>query len=132
MVDGACIFLNRPGFAGGEGCALHLEAVATGESPVDTKPSICWQLPIKIETNQATDGGSDAKRLRGWLRSDWGVDGEKMAYCCTERAPDGPSAFVGEVPVFESLSEELEALLGTDLFEQLTHRLQQREEDAPA
>ena len=26
VVDGACIFLNRPGFAGGEGCALHLAA----------------------------------------------------------------------------------------------------------
>ncbi len=23
VVDGACIFLNRPGFAGGTGCALH-------------------------------------------------------------------------------------------------------------
>src|SRR3546814_2201612 len=24
VVDGACIFLNRPGFAGGAGCALHI------------------------------------------------------------------------------------------------------------
>ena len=33
LVDGACIFLNRPGFAGGEGCALHLAAVEAGERP---------------------------------------------------------------------------------------------------
>ena len=26
LVDGACIFLNRPGFAGGAGCALHSAA----------------------------------------------------------------------------------------------------------
>ena len=45
VVDGACIFLNRPGFAGGAGCALHLEALAQRESPVDWKPSVCWQLP---------------------------------------------------------------------------------------
>ena len=23
VVDGACVFLNRPGFSGGAGCALH-------------------------------------------------------------------------------------------------------------
>ena len=31
VVDGACIFLNRPGFSGGAGCALHLAALAAGE-----------------------------------------------------------------------------------------------------
>ena len=41
VVDGACIFLNRPGFAGGAGCALHLQAIADGERPIDTKPSVC-------------------------------------------------------------------------------------------
>ena len=46
VVDGACIFLNRPGFEGGAGCALHLAAVRAGESPTDWKPSVCWQLPI--------------------------------------------------------------------------------------
>ena len=30
IVDGACIFLNRPGFPGGAGCALHLLARDTG------------------------------------------------------------------------------------------------------
>ena len=30
VVDGACIFLNRPGFAGGAGCALHGLALRTG------------------------------------------------------------------------------------------------------
>ncbi len=31
LVDDACIFLNRPGFAGGAGCALHIAAVEAGE-----------------------------------------------------------------------------------------------------
>jgi len=39
VVDGACIFLNRPGFAGGTGCALHLAAIDAGQSPIDWKPS---------------------------------------------------------------------------------------------
>ncbi len=40
VVDGACIFLNRPGFPGGAGCALHLAALEAGESPVNWKPSV--------------------------------------------------------------------------------------------
>ncbi|HYU66860.1 MAG TPA: hypothetical protein VEK09_08920, partial [Jatrophihabitantaceae bacterium] len=47
VVDGACIFLNRPGFAGGEGCALHSLAVRTGRHPLETKPEVCWQLPVR-------------------------------------------------------------------------------------
>ena len=46
-VDGACVFLNRPGFAGGEGCALHALALRTGLHPLETKPDVCWQLPVR-------------------------------------------------------------------------------------
>ena len=31
-VDGACIFLNRPGFEGGVGCALHIGATEAGDT----------------------------------------------------------------------------------------------------
>ena len=30
LVDGACIFLNRPGFEGGAGCAFHIAATEVG------------------------------------------------------------------------------------------------------
>ena len=85
LVEGACILLNRPGFPGGAGCALHGEAIANGESPIDWKPSVCWQLPLKVERTKSGDG-SDLATLRGWQRGDWGPDGEAMAYCCTEPA----------------------------------------------
>ncbi|MEZ5295618.1 MAG: hypothetical protein R2697_04895 [Ilumatobacteraceae bacterium] len=49
VVDGACIFLNRPGFEGGAGCSLHLAAEAAGERPIDWKPNVCWQLPVRLE-----------------------------------------------------------------------------------
>ena len=49
VVDGACIFLNRPGFDGGLGCALHLAALANDESPTEWKPSVCWQLPLRVD-----------------------------------------------------------------------------------
>lgn len=115
VVDGACIFLNRPGFEGGEGCALHRAAEGeAGESYIDWKPSICWQLPIKIDRND-----QETSTLRGWLRSDWGPGGSDMAYCCTERDSTAADAFVGDRPVVDSLRDELVALLGDDLYEKL-------------
>ncbi len=119
VVDGACIFLNRPGFAGGEGCALHLAALDWDESPVEWKPSVCWQLPIKVDWEPGA-GESEVATVRRWTRRDWGAQGETMAWCCTE----SPSAYVGERPVIDSLSPELEAVVGTEVYVELRRRLQ--------
>jgi hypothetical protein len=118
VVDGACIFLNRPGFAGGAGCALHLGAVDAGESPIDWKPSVCWQLPIKVDWQPDGDD-REVATVRGWTRADWGEDGEPMAWCCTE----GDRAYVGDRPVVESLGAELEAIVGTEVYVELRRRL---------
>src|SRR5579859_3591824 len=48
IVDGACVFLNRNGFAAGPGCALHLLALAEGRQPLETKPDVCWQIPLRV------------------------------------------------------------------------------------
>ncbi len=118
VVDGACIFLNRPGFAGGAGCALHVEALHAGESPVDWKPSVCWQLPIKVDWEPG-EGDTEVATVRGWTRADWGAEGPTMAWCCTE----GERAYVGERPVVESLAEELEAIVGPTVYVALSRRL---------
>lgn len=118
VVDGACIFLNRPGFAGGAGCALHLAAEVAGESPIDWKPAVCWELPLRVEFAPRVDGGEVAT-VRGWSRADWGAQGETMAWCCTE----GERAYVGDRPVVESLGEELEAVAGHAVYVELRRRL---------
>ncbi len=118
VVDGACIFLNRPDFAGGAGCALHVEAVAAGESPIDWKPSVCWQLPIHVDWVEAEDG-TETATVRRWTRADWGDEGETMAWCCTE----GTDAYIGDRPVIDSLAGELTAIVGTDVFVELRRRL---------
>ncbi|MDP1795172.1 MAG: hypothetical protein Q8K63_13635, partial [Acidimicrobiales bacterium] len=118
VVDGACIFLNRPGFEGGAGCALHLAAVDAGESPMDWKPSVCWQLPVKVDWEAGPDG-TEIATLRRWARRDWGVDGETMAWCCTE----GDRAYVGESPVIESLAAELADIVGPTVFVELQRRI---------
>jgi hypothetical protein len=74
VVDGACIFLNRPGFSGGAGCALHLAALDADERPQDWKPAVCWQLPIKVDW-EVVDGGTEVATVRRWTRADWGAGG---------------------------------------------------------
>ncbi|MGI9645235.1 MAG: hypothetical protein ACR2O6_08005 [Ilumatobacteraceae bacterium] len=120
VVDGACIFLNRPGFEGGEGCALHLAAIDAGESPVEWKPSVCWQLPLRIDW-QELDAETESATVRRWSRADWGDHGTTMAWCCTERS-DGGEAYVGDRLVVESLGDELRALAGDEVYVELRRR----------
>jgi hypothetical protein len=118
VVDGACIFLNRPGFAGGAGCALHLAAIDAGESPMDWKPSVCWQLPIRVEWERR-DERTEIATVRRWSRADWGEEGETMAWCCTE----GKLAYVGDERVVDSLRPEIEEIVGRPVYVALRARL---------
>lgn len=118
VVEGACIFLNRPGFAGGEGCALHLGAIDDGEAPMDWKPSVCWQLPVRVDW-EPIDGGRERATVRRWSRADWGDEGEDMAWCCTE----GDRAYVGDRPVIDSLADELTGVMGAEVVVELRRRL---------
>ncbi|MGH9236251.1 MAG: hypothetical protein ACRD0R_23260 [Acidimicrobiales bacterium] len=118
VVEGACVFLNRPGFPGGAGCALHLAAVDAGDSPVDWKPSVCWQLPLRVEFAPG-DGDTEVATVRGWTRADWGTEGVTMAWCCTE----GDLAYDGDRPVVDSLADELEAIAGRAVYVELRRRL---------
>jgi len=118
LVAGACIFLNRPGFAGGSGCALHLAALSAGESPIDWKPSVCSQLPIHVDWHPLADGRESAT-VRRWSRADWGAEGETMAWCCTEEA----ETYVGDRAVIDSLAEELETIVGDEVMVELRRRV---------
>ncbi len=118
VVDGACVFLNRPGFSGGAGCALHLAALDADEAPIEWKPSVCTQLPIKVDWEPVGDGAEEIATLRRWERGDWGKGGETMAWCCTE----GDRAYVGDAPVIDSLATELADIVGTEVFVELKRR----------
>lgn len=125
VVDGACVFLNRPGFAGGAGCALHVAALEADESPTEWKPSVCWQLPIRVDWVEL-DTRRESATVRRWERADWGDHAEHMAWCCTERS-EGGEAFVGDVPVVESMQDELRALAGDEVYVELRRRLADQE-----
>ena len=123
LVDGACIFLNRPGFPGGPGCALHVAAERQGISHVALKPEVCWQLPLRRE-DETVDDGTVISTIMQWDRKHWGGGGEEFHWWCTE----APEAFVGHEPVYISMKNELEAMAGTKVYRLLAEYLDSRSE----
>jgi hypothetical protein len=122
LVDDACIFLNRPGFARGAGCALHVGALDVGERPLDWKPNVCWQVPIRLE-HSTDDNGHVTSRLREWKRRDWGEGGAGFHWWCTE----APEAFVGAVPVYRSSRDEIVELIGDTVYHTMVEMLERPE-----
>ncbi|MHB1137472.1 MAG: hypothetical protein ACYC2O_00860 [Microthrixaceae bacterium] len=116
--DGACIFLNRPDFARGAGCALHVGAVDAGESFLDWKPEVCWQLPLRL-THHVDEVQHTTWTLREWKRRDWGEGGEEFHWWCTE----SPDAFVGAETVVVTLRDEIVALVGEPVYDELLEAL---------
>ncbi len=121
MHDGACIFLNRPGFGTGAGCALHHAAVARDESYIDWKPEVCWQVPVRLDFHR-DDNDHLTYMLREWKRRDWGPGGDDFHWWCTE----DPQAFVGHEPVYVACRTDIEALVGESAYLALAELLESR------
>ena len=121
LVKGACVFLNRPGFPGGPGCALHRAALERGRRPLDVKPDVCWQLPLRREDEVAEDGHVTTT-IRQWDRRDWGKGGAEFHWWCTE----APEAFTGRRPVWQSLEDELVEMVGRKVYRQVVAYLEAR------
>lgn len=119
--DGACILLNRPGFHAGAGCALHHAALVEGERPLDRKPEVCWQLPVR-RVDSTDEVGHVTSTVREWKRRDWGGGGTDFHWWCTESA----EAFVGGSTVLSSMEDELVEMVGRPVYERLLDAVAQR------
>ena len=122
LVDDACVFLNRPGFPAGAGCALHQAATVRGREPLELKPDVCWQLPLRREDTTGPDGGVTST-VTQWDRRHWGDGGAEFHWWCTE----APEAFGGRRPVYAAMAPELRALAGDAVYEQLREYLEGKE-----
>ena len=118
LVDGACVFLNRTGFPTGPGCALHQHADRTGKHFSETKPTVCWQLPLRAVDREEEDE-SITTVLTEFGRDGWGEGGEEFAWWCTE----AKEAFSAPEPVYKSMETELRHMLGDDVYEQVAKYL---------
>jgi hypothetical protein len=124
-VDGACIFLNRPGFPGGEGCSLHTLALREGREPLETKPDVCWQLPIR-RTYDWVDRPDDSRVLvvsiGEYDRRGWGPGGHDLHWWCT----GAMSAHGAGDRVYVSYRAELTELMGSAGYAALTELCEAR------
>ena len=116
--DGPCVFLNEDGFPGGAGCALHAQALRDGVHPLEYKPDVCWQLPVRRE-QEWIDRPDETQILRTTIaefdRRGWGEGGHDLDWYCTS----SPEAHVGGEPMYLSYSAELIALIGEPAYAEL-------------
>ncbi|MHB8342209.1 MAG: hypothetical protein ACYDB7_13735, partial [Mycobacteriales bacterium] len=121
-LDGACVFANRVDFSAGAGCALHALALRTGRHPLQTKPLVCWQVPLSRKVRDDSDGRR-VSVIGEFNRDSWGEGGADLSWWCTDAA----EAHTAQSPLFERYAVELEALLGEPAYQELTslcrHRL---------
>ncbi len=131
-VDGqsACIFHNRTDFAppdigdgkgrqaGGAGCALHALALRQGRNPLETKPDVCWQLPIRrtFRTVDRPDETSYTEVSIGeYDRAGWGPGGHDLDWYCSGNT----EAHVAQEALFVTNGPELIELMGRPAYDEL-------------
>lgn len=114
----ACIFHNSREFAGGYGCALHALALREDVHFVETKPDVCWQLPIRrtFREVERIDGTSYSETSIGeYDRRGWGPGGHDLDWYCSGNT----EAHVGAEPVYVSSAYELITLMGQPAYDVL-------------
>jgi hypothetical protein len=113
--DGACIFLNRPGFPGGQGCALHGWALRNDRHPLETKPNVCWQLPVRRlfrEVTRSDDTSYTEVTITEYDRRGWGAGGHDLDWYCSGNT----EAHGASDPVYVSYRAELVELMGPQAY----------------
>lgn len=119
--NGACIMLNRADFHRGGGCALHTAALDAGERPLDWKPGVCWQLPLRLEQSE-DDKGRSTYTLKQWDRADWGGGGDDFHWWCV----DDDLAFRERSPVYLTLRDEIVEMVGQDAYDWIAAYIESR------
>jgi hypothetical protein len=119
-VDGqqACVFHNRQDFHSGAGCALHALALEQGRNPLETKPDVCWQLPIRrtFRDVERQDGTKYTEVSIGeYDRRGWGAGGHDLDWYCTGNT----EAHVAVEPVYITSAAELTEMMGEAAYAEL-------------
>jgi hypothetical protein len=128
-VDDACIFLNRKGyeaegFTGSFGCVLHHLALKRDMHFVDTKPDVCWQLPLRrsYETREVGEREYSIIVIGEYERLAWGDGGDDFDWYCTSNT----EAHIGKEPVYISNKAELTKMMGEAAYSILVEHCDRR------
>ncbi|MFD1947502.1 hypothetical protein [Nocardioides aestuarii] len=114
----ACVFHNRGDFHAGAGCALHGLALAEGAEPLEAKPDVCWQLPIRrtYRTVERQDDTSYVEVSIGeYDRRGWGPGGHDLDWYCSGNT----EAHVAPEPLYVTNEPELVELMGRPAYDAL-------------
>jgi hypothetical protein len=125
-IDNACIFHNSEGFEGGYGCALHHLAAKEGVSFIETKPEVCWQLPLRrtYEDREYEDGKERLVVVLGeYDRRGWGEGGHDFQWYCTGNT----DAHIAIDPVYVGSKDEIVALIGQAAYDVLAEMCAKRQ-----
>jgi hypothetical protein len=129
-----CIFSNRgTGPTGKIGCAFHHLALRTGQDITDTKPEICWTVPLSVGREIRYEdltpvevmiiSAHTADAWGGWEDGDYEDEPRgHMGYWCT----DTPDAYTGDVPAYKSFEQELRKLIGDEDYERMVELIKDR------
>ena len=114
----SCVFANRSDFAAGEGCALHGLALEQGRNPLETKPDVCWQLPIRrtFREVERADGTTYTEiTITEYDRRGWGPGGHDLDWYCSGNT----EAHVAVEPLYITNEPELVELIGRKGYDEL-------------
>ena len=114
----ACVFHNREDFHLGAGCALHALALTLEKNPLETKPDVCWQLPIRrtFRTVERQDGTSYTEvSIQEYDRRGWGPGGHDLDWYCSGNT----EAHVAPEPLYVTSAAELTELMGKAAYDEL-------------
>ncbi len=116
--EGGCIFLNRPDFAAGGGCALHAWAVRNDRHPMESKPDVCWQLPVRRTYRQVERSDLTTYTevtITEYDRRQWGAGGHDLDWYCSGNT----EAHIASEPVYVSYRRELVEMMGPEAYDVL-------------
>jgi hypothetical protein len=118
LVGEACIFANRVGGPTGKpGCAFHHLALRTGLHPSDTKPEICWSVPLNFSDEEPVEpGGRETTIVSAFTAQAW--DGHIGWWCI-----DTPEAYTATEPVYRTFEHELRKGMGDAGYERMVELL---------
>jgi hypothetical protein len=120
-INKTCIFFNERSFGDKNfGCALHHLAIREGVHFKETKPDICWQLPLRRswESRDVGDTNIDVVVIGEYTRKSWGAGGEDLDWYCTSNS----EAHTSSVPVYISQKTELIALMNEPAYQILKEK----------
>ena len=129
-VNSTCIFFNEKTFSEEYfGCALHHLANKEQVHYLETKPDICWQLPLRRswETREVGDNKYSVVVIGEYTREAWGAGGADLDWYCTSNT----EAHTAANPVYLTNKAELIALMNEPAYEILKSKCDSLQKSLP-